>query len=385
MKFWKRIFSDRIFAGLILATVIRGMAASAILLFLPVYLFELGGLGLVIGWITITRLLDVVLTKPAGIIIQKIGYKKAIFWGELLWTATLICVVFARENLMWLIPAAILMPVAALGYWIPNHLLFSQTAAEKFGRDAGLLTVAGKWSGAAGPIIAGILTVVWGWPAVWGWCALMMILAIVPLWKLCPNGLTWDFHLDGFWKKITGKWFGRDLLAYTGLGMQEAMYEWFWPVFLFEKLTGSYLKLGGYKTAVLMVTTVIIILVGRKADKGGVRKWMYLGTIILAGIWILRGWVVSPAVLLGADILDGWVGILVFLPFSVYTYRRAMAADKPLYLLERETALRGGWALAAVLVGICYLMGWGWGVMAGIGIVGLGLMLLLPKISPEKQ
>ena len=153
-----------------------------------------------------------------------------------------------------------------------------------------------------------------------------------------------------------------------GLGIEETLYDFFWPVYLLMILEESYIGLGAYKTVVLLVTTVVIWLVGKKVDHGGIRKFMAVATMFLAGLWVVRGSLVQKWGLLGVDILDGWVGVLVFLPFAVYTYRRAVTADKNLYLIERESAVRLGSMITGILIWCIHLAGFSWQGMVWVGV-----------------
>jgi hypothetical protein len=233
-------------------------------------------------------------------------------------------------------------------------------------------------------MIGGFLVVSSGFSGVFWFSAAMMAVAAIPILLLEPERLKWDFHLDHYWEKITDKWFRKDLLAYVGIGMEQTMYGYFWPVFLLIILGGSYIQLGIYKTIVLGVTTAIEYFIGRKIDQGGTRKYMTAGIAVMVILWLFRGGIANPMGLLGVDVLDGWVGIMVFLPFSVYSYRRAIVSEKSLYLVESETMSRFGELLAAVGVGILFVLGIGWRGMAVLGIVGTIMMLFLPKIGAKQ-
>ncbi len=374
----------RIFWGLLGASVLRNLASGAVMVFLPVYLFELSGLWLVILWLAATRLTDAILMRDYARIVAWMGFKKSVLIGQLLWIIVMYFVNLADTTLWALIPAGLLITFAASAYWIPYHLLFMQTSEKRFGSRASWLNIFSRWSAALGPILGGLVTIKLGFSGVFWLSAALMAGAAIPILVLGPERLKWDFHLEHYWEKLAGNWFRRDLLAFVGIGMEQAIYDFFWPVFLLVLLSSSYVELGAYKTGVLVITSVMQLSMGRVIDRGGTRKWMNAGIAAMMVMWILRGNFLNTWQLFGVDMIDGWLGVLVFLPFSVYTYRRAVISDTTLYIVESEAASRLGGFLAALLVGGAYYFGWGWNVMVWVGIIGVGLMYFLPKIGPRQ-
>jgi hypothetical protein len=263
-------------------------------------------------------------------------------------------------------------------------MLFMETSKKDFGQDEGKLLIVGKWGAIFGPVLGGVVAKELGFAWVWVGCAVLMIAAAFPIILIKSEKLKWNFDLPDYWQKLSGGWFRRDLLAFVGLGIEETMYDYFWPIFLLVVLSNSYLGLGAYKTVVLLITTIVVWLVGRKIDHGGIRKYMIAATVILGIFWIIRASTLGGWGLLTLDVLDGWVGVLVFLPFSVYTYRRAITSDKRLYLIEREAAVRLGGVIAGLIVWGLYLAGITWQGMIWVGVGGLVLMNLLPKIGPRQ-
>lgn len=374
-----------ILSGIVGSTIIRSMAMSMVMIFFPVYLYKLGGMNLAAGWLIVSRGMDFILMPTMAKFVGRLGYKKSVLGGQILWSIALLAIVGIEFNRWWIWVALILVPFAAMGYWIPRHMLFMETSKKEFGQDEGKLLVVGKWGAIFGPILGGLIVNEFGFGWVWAACSALMILAAIPIVMIKSEKLKWNFDLPDFWQKFYGVWFRRDFLAFVGLGIEETLFDYFWPVFLLVVLGQSYVSLGAYKTVVLLVTTVMIWIVGRKIDRGGVRKFMTVATGILAVFWLVRGGLVGGWWLLALDILDGWAGVMVFLPFAVYTYRRAVVSDKSLYLIEREAAVRLGSMLVGILVWGLYLMGISWQGIVWVGVLGLALMNLLPKIGPRQM
>lgn len=373
------------FAGLVAGRALYSLGTGMVLLFIPIYLYKLQGLWLIVLWLMLSQLLDFAIVKYTAQAIARLGFKKSVLLAQILWAVGLILISLAKVNIWFLVPAAMATVLAQDLYWISNHLLFLMCPAQKFGKQMSLMDIICSWSGVLGPIIGGIFAASsGGFKEVFGIAAVLLLVASIPVLLLEPDNLKWDFHLKHYWEKIGDHWFSKDLIAFMGLGIEDVMYNFFWPVFLLIVLKNSYTDLGVYKTVILAVTSVIEWVVGRRIDKGGVHKYMMWASGILMVLWIFRGMVKDPGQLMVIDMMDGWIGILVWLPFTVYTYRRAILSDRTLYVVEREAAIRFGKVIGGIVLGLMVAFGWGWERMVWVGVGGLLMMNLLPKIGPKR-
>ncbi len=368
-----------VLAGLSANVFLRNMGLASVALFLPIFLFKLGGMGMLVGYVVVTRFLEALLANKMAKIVARIGFKKSVVLAGILLALVLLSFEYAKTYPLLVWAGALVAPVAALLYWVPFHLLFLETKPEKLGEEAGILSVLTRWSQVLGPIIGGILIVGSGYRGLFWWGVVLVILSIFPIWFLEPDNLKWRFHLDHYWEKVSDRWFRRDLLAHVGLGLEEVLFETFWPVFLIGILGGSNLQLGGYKTGVLIVTSVVVMVMGKKMDRSAGGKLMTGASVVLVLMWVVRGYLKNRFGLWALDSIDGIMGILVFMPFTVYVYRRALATDRPLYVVERESAISIGRGLSGLIVGLIYVLGGGWNVMVWIGVLGMILVNFMPK------
>lgn len=374
----------KMFVGLLISRAVHSLGVGMVFLYIPIYLFKLGGLELMAMWLMFTGLADFLIVKYCARFSAVFGFKKSILLGQIMFAGGLIFMVLARNNIWFMIPAGALVIISQDLYWITNHLLFLMSPAKNFGNEMSVIDIVCSWSSVIGPVLGAWFAVgTGGFKEVFGIGAIMILASAVPILILEPDNLKWDFHLKHYWEKIGDNWFTKDLLAFVGLGIEDIMYNFIWPVFLLAILKYSYTSLGIYKTIVMAVTTIITWIVGKRIDRGGVHKYMLWATGVLMVFWILRGWLVIPGQLMILDMLDGWVGILVWLPFTVYTYRRAVLADKPLYIVEREASIRFGKVVMGVVFGLMIAFGWVWKEMVMVGVLGLILMNMLPKIGPK--
>jgi predicted MFS family arabinose efflux permease len=94
----------------------------------------------------------------------------------------------------------------------------------------------------------------------------------------------------------------------------------------------------------------------------------------MVGLWILRTFLTVPWLLVATDMIWGSLGLFFYLPYSINIYRRAREADSSVYIVLRESFISLGRLIAAILVGVIYLLGESWSSMVFVGILGLLLM-----------
>ena len=368
----------QVLKGLVLNTILRDLGRGAVMLFLPVHLYRVGGIDLLLKYVIVSRGTEILIGHHMARIIGKVGFKAAVIMSGILGGVVYTLFKYAADEWWWVAVAGSLAAVSIISYWIPHHLLFLETDKERFGERASWLSIIARWSQVLGPLAGGFLIVRLGFGGLFEWGVIMLLLSTLPIWLLEPDNLKWKFHVAHYWKKLEGKWFSRDLLAYMGYGMEETMLEVMWPVFLWEILK-SPVVLGGYKSLVLVASSLMVLIVGKRQDKGSL-GWLFVPvTAILSGIWIVRGLWSNPLGLVTLVVIDGWAAILMVLPFGVYALRRAKVADSPLYIVEREAGLNLGRVVAAGISAVIIGLGGGWSLMVLIGVAGLWLMNLLPK------
>lgn len=370
--------------GLAVNTFLRTIGMGAVALFVPIYLYQHFGLKVVIAYQLLNRLVEAVLSYKLAKVVSLIGYRKSVVVGSLIIVCNLILFNLSKTY-PWLLFVNILtFPIASTLYWLPRHLLILSTDEKKYGQTGSLFAVLGRWSAVLGPIVGALLVNTFQFGGLFEWGIIFILLSIVPLWLLEPDRLNWQFHLQSFWQKLEGRWFRKDLIAYVGYGLEETMFEYYWVVFLFINLSNSYLSLGSYKTALLLISSLAAMFVGRYLDKHYKNHFMVWASVIISILWILRGLGLSNNILLSIDLIDGIAAIFLFVSFEFYTMHRNRHADAVLYTFERETALNLGRVLAGVGVGTFYFLGLGWQWMTVFGIVGVILMNFLPKDAITK-
>ncbi len=371
--------SKTLFGGLLISSLLRTIGLGAITLFLPIYIYKLGGLYFVVAYVLISRFVQTACGYWIGKTIAKIGLRRSVVISEVLLSVSLLLFKGAEQLSWFLWLGAVIVPFAIEFYWIPYHLMFVRNKSREFGKDAGILAVVSRWGGVLGPLLGGLMVGSLGFGGLFNWGVIFVLISSLSIFLVPQKELNWEFHLESFERKISGMWFRKDLLAYVGYGIESVMYDFFWPVFLFVVLGKSHILLGNFKTAVLLVSSILFLFVGRSMDHEKMSKWTKFAMVAMAIIWVLRGVLRFGSGLWVLDILDGWIGVFVFLPFEVYGYRRARVADSALYVVEREVSDSLGRFLGAGIVGLFYWWGWEWNAMVYVGILGLSMMLFLPR------
>ena len=382
---WGHKFREEILKGLVVNVILRNAGLGAVNIFLPVFLYRVGGIYLAVAYMVWGRILEVAFGDKICRVIGKIGFKKSVIISSAALVILLLLLQLCEVTGFWgwAILAETLAPIVALMYWVPHHLLFLETEDKNYGKNSGILGAVGTWSAVIGPLLGGAIIVGFGFGTLFGWGMLTVVISMIPIMLLPEEKVVWNFNWGNYWNKVENKWFRRDFWVYVGWGIEGIMIDWFWPIFLLTRLSGSDLHLGGFKTLVLLFTSVLLLLIGKRCDTQKYNLTWKVAMFVLALMWFARGWISNKFGLLGLDVMYGWTGLFWFFPLGVYGLWRARSGQKTLYMVERETALNIGRVLAALGVGFLAAAGMGWEWMAGIGVIGVLLTGFAPGLEKE--
>ncbi len=372
-KLWGHKFRGEVLRWLIVNVMLRNIGIGAIGIFMPVFFFRMGGIGLAALYIVMTCGIQAILGQKITQIIGKIGFR----WAVLVASFLLICILWlfqmAEATKAWeyVMIAGILAPFETLLYWVSYHLLFLETNEKEYGKNSSVVGVVGTWSLVAGPLLGGALVAAMGYGTLFVWGMVAVAFSTVPVLLMPHEKLNWNFEWGDYLTRLSNGWLGKDFWIYVGWGMEGIMLEFWWPIFLVLKLGGSDLLLGGFKTLVLLISSATLLVVGRWYDRGFASKCCEWAVWIMGVVWILRGIVGNGWGLLSLDAVDAVAGILWFFPLGLYGLWRARSGNKTLYMVERETALNVGRVVASLGVVTMYTLGASWEQVSLIGIAGI--------------
>lgn len=311
-------------------------ALSLIMVFVPIHIYNLGyDLREIFSFYIYLYAFLGVFVVPACFLITRFGAKHVIA-ASLPITSVSLVLLLTLGNYrwpLWLIASFFGLSVAL--YWVAYHDDFSKAKHGKSaGRELSRMAILTSIAGALGPVIGGVVGQTLGLPFIMGVTAILLLVAVLPLFKTSEITKKRPIKKSNF--NIKRNW--KDILAYGGLGIESTASGIIWPLFIFI-LVGSFVRVGSITTIALLVMIAVTIYVGRLTDRYEKRKVLKAGTIINFFSCSSRALVTS---LNQAYIISIFSSIsLVFLniPFMSAYYIRADEEPRIEYIMSMEVGI----------------------------------------------
>lgn len=346
-------------ANYTISQVAEGMMAS----FGVLFIFELGGggfkgLGLMIGFFSLQRLVTGLTVPMAAGMISSLGYRWTMFWGLSALALKAFLLMEVTTGSLWLLgPALVLGGFSIAGYYLGYHGIFlNDNDDHKIGEEIGKITMLGRLALIGSPILAGFLVDWFSFSVMFGAATFLLLVSILPLFLMPKhehNKNEFSFKKsikmikkeDGFFKPVF--WWH----AENGIQV------FFWPVFLFLILK-SHISFGVIGSLVMVINSIAVYTAGKTYDQRPLRR----GFRLTAGLVIFS----------------------YFLRFFSFDLISAVSADSfnrlasPWWWMKiRRKALIAGEKMEAMV----FAAGWEWAVTLGylVSLLAGGLILWLSR------
>ncbi|MFA6953866.1 MAG: hypothetical protein WC270_04780 [Patescibacteria group bacterium] len=123
-----------------------------------------------------------------------------------------------------------------------------------------------------------------------------------------------------------------------------------WPIFLYLAIP-NYSELGLLVGISTLVTILLVLIIGKKADQAPQKSVLSLGSFFMAGIWMLRAiFALTPWKLITLDAIGRTAKNTVSIPMMSMTYEHGMREDPLAIAVFFEQALAIGKFLMAVIL-----------------------------------
>ncbi|MFA4917485.1 MAG: MFS transporter [Syntrophales bacterium] len=352
-------------AALSFHKIINLLGASLFGLFLPIFLFEFYDYR---AWPVFlygaVYYLGAVLTQPLGAkLMTKIGLKKAMILGVFLYVGFFASLLLKDVCSVWLVTVLSLLFFIAwhITYWVPFHTAFAEAAPRgKLGSIIGFLAAGRSVIGIAVPILSGWIITSFGYSAIMVFAASVILLSAIPIFFVKVGEEKFEYGFFETFKILFSKKERSSLVLYAAEGSENSIGFLVWPIFIFLIFQGRYLEVGAVATAVVAVSVVLEIIVGRLSDRFNPQKLFRVGAGMTSFGWLMRMFVNTAANVFFVGIFHSLSYILMNTPFEAIMYTRAADAGHYIdeYTVLREMALGIGRATTLLfLIGLVSLVG----------------------------
>jgi len=356
--------------GLYLNTLLRVLAMGLIGIFIPVFVFKIGG-----GWEAlfvfyfIKEFFLISITIPTAVLIKKWG--PDLLTGIAAFTQLLALFLLTKSQvnpncLYW---AAMFFGIAIPLHWIPYHLAFSQESTRKIiSRQLATNALFSKLAAAIAPLTGGVIITLFGFSALYLIAGAILILSILPIFADQYNQKGESFSFAKTKKtfrerKLYPLWRG-----FVGIGLETAIYGIFWPIFLYSCF-GNLEKMGLLSTISLLFSVAVLSYLGKNGQKKA-KKFFRFGIITSAPNWLIRTLVSSFLPLVVVDVLYQLTTMFIWIPVGSLVYRWGRTKEKSFFVI-REFAIHLGVLIALGAALIIYYLQFNWKIIFLLSILGL--------------
>lgn len=363
--------------GLYLNAFLRNLALAMINIFIPLYILNTTkNLGFIFAYYLSWHFFQLLLDYPLVFLVTKIGPDNSSLISSFLLAFHLWALVMVKQNIAFLVLAALLSAILTPLYWIPYHLAFVKLGKqEKYGESFSFLSIFGQITSALGPLMGGFFIAFWGFTNLFILVIILIFISTIPLFfdkfKKTNSMPSWQTIFKG----LLSKDYRSDLLAFWGIGMEAFVYDVFWPIFVFS-VVESYKTLGIISSASLLLSLIVLFWAGKYVDKKG-PGILKIGVAGNSLNWLTRVFLKTAHQFLIADFFYHLGRILLWTPFNAVMYKKAIQQGALEFLTKRELSIHSGGFLAAFVVLLTYLIKPSWPLIFSVGILGLLLSALM--------
>ena len=320
LLFFLKKESDRFFISI----AIRGFAFGMITIFVPIYIYQyFNSLSSTFLFFAIIYGLFGVFAPFGGKIMMKIGIKKAILISHIFFLGFYICLLFFDKNFLIIPLAIVLEALARIFFWPAYHVNFARVSeTQKLGKEIGKINFVSAIPGILAPATGGIIIALLGYPALFVTVSCVLLSSAIPLF------LTKEVHQnysDTFlmsYKRLFKKENRRYNLAFAFSTIEATINLYLWPLFLAISAIG-YVSIGGIATVSLLVSMLFVLYIGRLTDKVNKTKLLIIGSILTAGAWLGKFFVISPVSAFVTQSFYKFSRTAVGIPFNAIMYKKA--------------------------------------------------------------
>lgn len=298
--------------------LLRSLFMSMTSIFLPVFIYLQGmeyfsdvtkSLLLVAGYFILVRVVIVAIVFPISKAIERHGFRQSISVSIIFLLAHVLSLYFATEGMWWLLVSSVCGAIQIPLYWLSRDSALSQDVGNKeMGSKMSYVFVFEAIAGLTGPLLGGIVILIYGFPTLFILASCILILSTIPLWWMPPHTHKNGVSFSGFWYFLKNGRYMHQTIANFGSAINDYGNGAIWPLIIFLYGLGSD-KLGMVYSAVAMVTIAVQYFAGNWFDKlrsrkdyadEGVYGFAVVGVSI---IWIARLFVQGIAQILPLDLL----------------------------------------------------------------------------------
>lgn len=316
-------------------------------IFVPIFLLTIGfTLREVFVFFIINYLLVAIFSFLAIYIANFIGLQKTIIVRTPFLFIFLLLLVFIDVYNIPLWVVAVFNALQTSLYFIPLHILFANNAKHnEMGSAMGKYFALPKLAGIFGPLIGGLLALIFGFKFLFVIIIFVFLFSLVPLFG--AESIRSRYHFDlKKGKKLFYK-YPHYFFAEIFNNIGEEMEGIIWPIFIFISFS-SLISVGFVGTLVGLGSFLFTIIIGKYSDKYKKEKIIKLAALLFIVIWASRYFFYSEVLFYVVTTLAGFAMMMFLIPFHSLIYSVAKRNTTDEFFVFREVPIAIGRVLLFV-------------------------------------
>lgn len=373
MQLFKHFFEsamNRELSELYATHALRAFASAMILIFVPIYLFQLQySIFQIIYFFLLSEAFVLVFYLITSLLSKKIPLKHMIAISVPLYIVFLL-MLNTFDSINWGLELLALFAGASEAfYWLAFHLDFSQNSLQNFrGREVGLLQTATIGITLLAPIVGGTIVVLLGFHWLYVIGITLIIASVIPLF------LSKEIYDEPkFSLKDSLNFPAKEALMHFAWGARTTAELVFWPLFVFIILDSAF-GLGLITTIGALFSALATLWAGKITDSLKRNIMISIAAIIESVSWFARIIANSLLAFIGLAVISGAAFTSIDVPYRAFFYDQTNKTKRAEYIIFREIWLFAG---RLFILGIVLLAGLALIDTLVVGMIMTAIILLL--------
>ncbi len=331
------------FVSLFSGKAIIDIASGFFGLFLPIFLFEIFGkeIRLVAGYYLFGSVLYLFLVAYGARLLNRFGFRNALRLSSFFGALYYLTFYFVKADNIWLFLPLLLVIITIwrMLFWVPYNVDFAKFSSKKNrGKEVILMEIVLSFIGIFTPIIAGFVISHFGFGVLFVFGIFVYLISLIPFSMLPRTKEKFSWKYKETWKKLFCKEQRGETFAFIFEGAENAISIAIWPIFIFQALSGSFLKVGALSTLVVAITIVLQLVSSRYIDDGQMKRKIFkYGGFLYAIGWGIKVFVGTFFQIFLVDSFHRFSGVFFKAPFNTITLE---TASEQKHYVDEFTVLR---------------------------------------------
>lgn len=338
---------SRNLVGLYWSVGLMGLGIAAVTIFEPIFLFTLGyGLERIMLFYLFVYLLYFLVLPFFGKIIGRLGLEHSIFYSQFFLIAFYVSLFMITKLPIFFYIAPIFLAFQKALYWPAYHADFALFSNDKQrGREVGGLETLNLTVFIIGPLIGGLIIAWSNFSTLFIVVSILFLLSSIPLLRIREIHDKQEFKYIDVLRTLIDKNHRRNFFAYFGFG-EEMIVLTVWPIFIYTVIS-NYASIGEIVAGATLITGLIVLFLGKLADKYNNIKFLRWGSISYFISWLFRALATLGWHILTLDTVSRFSKEMVFIPLQSMTYKSAKKLGPLSYGIYLEQSLAIAKVMAA--------------------------------------